>query len=313
VDKGIKLFAGNAHPKLAADIADSLNLPLGDITINRFSDGESFVRIEENIRGYDVFVLQPTCPPVNDNILELLIMLDAFRRASARRVTVVIPYYGYARQDRKDQPRVPISARLMANIIETAGADRILAMDLHADQIQGFFDKPLDHLYAAPIFVNYLKKKKQEGDMIVVAPDVGAIKMARAFAKKLGVDLAVVDKRRLNSTDAEVMNILGEVKGLSAVIVDDMVATAGSLVGAAQAIKDKGAKDVMAAITHPVLVGSAIDRIKNSCLSKLIVADTIPIADEKMIDKIQILSVAGLLGEAIERIHNDESVSSLFI
>jgi ribose-phosphate pyrophosphokinase len=240
-------------------------------------------------------------------------MLDAFRRASARRVTVVIPYYGYARQDRKDQPRVPISARLMANIIETAGADRILAMDLHADQIQGFFDKPLDHLYAAPIFVNYLKKKKQEGDMIVVAPDVGAIKMARAFAKKLGVDLAVVDKRRLNSTDAEVMNILGEVKGLSAVIVDDMVATAGSLVGAAQAIKDKGAKDVMAAITHPVLVGSAIDRIKNSCLSKLIVADTIPIADEKMIDKIQILSVAGLLGEAIERIHNDESVSSLFI
>lgn len=313
MDKGIKLFAGNAHPKLAADIADSLNLPLGDITINRFSDGESFVRIEENIRGYDVFVLQPTCPPVNDNILELLIMLDAFRRASARRVTVVIPYYGYARQDRKDQPRVPISARLMANIIETAGADRILAMDLHADQIQGFFDKPLDHLYAAPIFVNYLKKKKQEGDMIVVAPDVGAIKMARAFAKKLGVDLAVVDKRRLNSTDAEVMNILGEVKGLSAVIVDDMVATAGSLVGAAQAIKDKGAKDVMAAITHPVLVGSAIDRIKNSCLSKLIVADTIPIADEKMIDKIQILSVAGLLGEAIERIHNDESVSSLFI
>ncbi len=298
---------------LSEAIADNLNLPLLDISISRFSDGETFVKINENIRGYDVFVLQPTCPPVNDNSMELLIILDALKRASARRVTVVMPYYGYARQDRKDQPRVPISARLMANIIETAGADRILAMDLHADQIQGFFDKPLDHIYAAPVFIDHLKKNKKTEDMIVVAPDVGAIKMARSFAKKLGVDLAVVDKRRLNSTDAEVMNILGDVEGRSAVIVDDMVATAGSLVGAAKAIKERGAKDVMAAITHPVLVGPAIDRIKNSCISKLIVANSIPVSEGKMIDKIEVLSVAGLLGEAIERIHNDESVSSLFI
>ena len=313
MNKGIKLCAGNANPALAEEIATALNLPLADITLTKFCDGESFVKINENIRGYDVFVIHPTCPPVNDNIMELLIMLDALKRSSARRVTVVLPYYGYARQDRKDQPRVAISARLIADLIATAGADRVLAMDLHADQIQGFFDLPLDHLYAAPIFMDYLQTKKQNGKMIVAAPDVGAIKMARAFAKKLGVDLAVVDKRRINSTDAEVMNVLGDVVDANVVIVDDMVATAGSLVNAAQALMDLGAKSVMAAVTHAVLVGPAIDRIQNSCLSEVVVSNTIPIGEEKRIDKITVLSVAGLLGEAIERIHNDESVSSLFI
>ena len=313
MSKGIKLLAGNANALLAKVIAENLDLTLTDMVISHFSDGETFVKINDNIRGYDVFVLQPTCPPVNDNIMELLIILDALKRASACRVTVVMPYYGYARQDRKDQPRVPISARLMANIIETAGADRIVAMDLHADQIQGFFDKPLDHLYAAPVFIDYLRKSKNIQDMIVVAPDVGAIKMARSFAKKLGVDLAVVDKRRVNSMDAEVVNVLGEVGGRYAVIVDDMVATAGSLVGAAEAIKSHGAREVIAAVTHPVFVGPAIKRISQSCISRLIVSNSIPVAKEKMIDKIEVLSVAGLLGEAIVRIHNDESVSSLFI
>ncbi|OED34320.1 phosphoribosylpyrophosphate synthetase [PVC group bacterium (ex Bugula neritina AB1)] len=310
MNKGVKLISGNANQKLAEEISQKMKVPLSDVTINSFADGETFVKINENIRGYDVFVIQPTCRPVNSNLVELLVILDALKRASAQRVTVVMPYYGYARQDRKDQARVPITARLMANVIETAGADRVLAMDLHADQIQGFFNKPLDHLYAAPVFIEYLKKTYE--DMIVVAPDVGAIKMARSFAKKLGVDLAVVDKRRLNSVDAEVMNVLGDVKGRLAVIVDDMVATAGSLVGAAKAVHEKGAKEVVAAITHPVLVGPAFERIQNSCISKVIVSNSIQVPEEGLLEKIKVLSVGGLLAAGIQRIHDNESISSLF-
>ena len=310
--KGIKLISGNANRPLSSAIARSLDLVLADVMVSRFADGEISVKINENIRGYDVFVIQPTCAPVNDNIMELLITLDSLKRSSAKRVTVVIPYYGYARQDRKDESRVPISARLMANVIEVAGADRILAMDLHADQIQGFFDKPLDHLYASPVFIEYLREKKDFQDMVIVAPDVGAIKRARSFAKRLNVDLVVVDKRRINALKAEVMHILGDVKGRFAVIVDDMVATAGSLVEAAHAIQTHGARGVMAVASHPVLVGPAIDRIEHSCISELVVSDSIPVVPEKKCSKIKVLSVAHLLGQAIQRIHHDESVSYLF-
>jgi len=308
----LTIFTGNANPRLAEKICDYLGVDPGKAVVDRFSEGEIRVKIEQNVRGNDVFVIQPTSPPPNENLMELLIMIDALRRASAARITAVIPYFGYARQDRKDQPRVPISAKLVANLITTAGADRILTMDLHAGQIQGFFDIPLDHLFAVKIFVDHLKNALDLSNLVVVSPDVGGIKMARAYAKRLEVPLAIVDKRRVSMDEAEVMNILGEVKGKDVCIVDDIVATAGSLVEAVQALKNKGAKDVYATITHPVLSGPAIERLKRADIKKLYVTDTIPVPEEKMISKIEVLSVAELLGEAIKRIHREESVSVLF-
>lgn len=305
------IFSGNSNPELAKSIAKYLKVKLGDIVVNRFSEGEVRVKINENVRGRDVFIVQSTCPPVNDNLVELLIMIDAMTRASAARVTAVIPYFGYARQDRKDQPRVPITAKLVANLITAAGADRVLTVDLHAGQIQGFFDIPLDHLNAAPVLLKHIQEEEDD-NFVVVSPDVGGIKIARAFAKALKADLAVVDKRRVSGEEIEVMNVIGEVSGKNVILVDDMVATAGSLVAAAKIVKEKGAKRVIAGITHPILSGKAMDRIKNSVIEKLIVTDTIPIGDKKT-GKIIVLSVAELLGEAIKRIHNNESVSSLFL
>lgn len=305
------LFSGNSNPKLASQIAGYLDVKLGDIEVDRFSEGEIRVRVNENVRGRDVFIVQSTCPPVNENLMELLIMVDAMKRASASRITAVIPYFGYARQDRKDQPRVPITAKLVANLITAAGTDRVITVDLHAGQIQGFFDIPLDHLFAATILIKYIKDMNLE-NLVIVSPDVGGVKMARAFAKRLGADLAVVDKRRISGEETEVMNIMGEVEGKAVMIVDDLVATAGSLVEAVDAVREKGAHKVYAGITHPVLSGKAIERIEKSALEKLIITDTIPIGGKRN-NKIVVLSVAGLLGEAIKRIHLNESVSSLFV
>jgi len=309
---GPALFAGNAHREFASRVAEVLGVRLGEALVGRFSEGEIRVKIRENVRGRDVFILQPTCPPVNDNLMELLILLDAMRRASARRITAVLPYYGYARQDRKDQPRVPITAKLVANLITVAGASRVLTMDLHAGQIQGFFDIPLDHLFAVNTFVDYFTKTRALQDLVVVSPDVGGIKMARAYAKRLHADLAMVDKRRVNDVQAEVMDIMGEVKGKNALIVDDLVATAGSLVEAVRALKEAGARDVYAAITHPVLSDPAKERLSASPLKELVVADTIPIPPERRIPKIKVLSVAPLFAEAIRCIHEETSISVLF-
>ncbi len=305
------IFSGNGNKALAKEICESLGMKLSDITIDRFSEGEIAVKVEEDVRGRDVFLIQPTSPPVNENMMELLIMIDALRRASARRSTAVLPYYGYARQDRKDQPRVPITAKLVANLITTAGAERVLTIDLHAGQIQGFFDIPLDNLYAVNVFIDYFTKKGLRG-LVVVSPDVGGIKMARAYAKRLNAELAIVDKRRINATDTEVMHIMGEVREKNALIIDDIIATAGSLVEAADALKKEGAKDVYAAITHAILSGPAIERIQKSAIKELAVTNTTAAGKEKAIKKITVLSIAGLLGEAIKRIHNEESVSSLF-
>ncbi len=306
------IFSGNSNKKLASDICKFLKVPLADADVDHFSDGEIRAKINENVRGHDVFVVQPTCSPSNENLMELLIMIDALKRASAWRITAVLPYFGYARQDRKDQPRVPITAKLVANLLTTAGADRVLTIDLHAGQIQGFFDIPLDHLFAFTIFTEYIKKLKLNGNLVIVSPDVGGIKTARAYAKRLKCSLAIVDKRRVNDKKAEVMHIMGDVKGKNAVITDDMVATAGSLVEAVEAIKKAGAKDVYAAITHAVLCGPAIERLKKSRLKELVVTDTIPMAEDKKLDRIKVLSVASLLGEAIKRIHEEESISVLF-
>jgi len=308
---GLLIFSGNSNKKLAQDICKYLNVRPGDAVVDTFSDGEIHVKINDNVRGHDVFVVQSISYPTNDYLMELLIMIDALKRASAQRITAVLPYFAYARQDRKDQPRVPITAKLVANLLTTAGADRVLTIDLHAGQIQGFFDIPLDHLFAFKIFVDYIKKLKLE-DLVVVSPDVGGIKTARAYAKHLKCSLAIVDKRRVNDKKSEVMHIMGAVKGKHAVIVDDMVATAGSLVEATDAIKKEGARDVYATITHPVLCGPAIERIKKAPLKELLVTDTIPVKKEKMIDNMKVLSVASLLGEAIKRIHNEESISVLF-
>lgn len=306
------VFSGNSNKKLAVDICKKLGVKLGDASVDCFADGEIRVKINENVRGHDVFVIQSTSDPANENIMELLIMIDALRRSSAQRITAVLPYFGYARQDRKDQPRVPITAKLVANLLTTAGAGRVLTIDLHAGQIQGFFDIPLDHLFAVKIFIDYRKKTKLKGELVVVSPDVGGIKTARAYAKRFECGLAIVDKRRIDDKKAEVVHIMGNVKGKTAVIVDDMVATAGSLVEAVEAIKKAGALEVYAAITHPVLCGPAMERIRKSKLKELIVTDTIPIGKEKMLDKIKVLSVAPLLAEAIKRIHNEESLSVLF-
>jgi len=306
------VFSGNSNKALAEDICKYLDVKLGDAIVDEFSDGEISVKINENVRGHDVFVVQSTCFPTNTYLMELLIMIDALRRASAQRITAVLPYFGYARQDRKDQPRVPITAKLVANILTVAGADRVLTVDLHAGQIQGFFDIPLDHLFAFTIFADYIKKLKLDKNMVIVSPDVGGIKTARAYAKKMRCGLAIVDKRRVNDKKAEVMHIMGDVKGKYVVIVDDMIATAGSLVEAVEALKKAGALDVYATITHPVLCGPATERLKKSKLKELIVTDTIPIPEQKMLKNVKVLSVAPLLGEAIERIHNEESISVLF-
>ncbi len=311
---GFKIFSGTANPELARKICDYLNVPLGDCLIKRFSDGEVFVEIKEHIRGADVFIIQPTCPPVNEHLMELLIMVDAARRASARRITAVIPYYGYARQDRKTAPRTPISAKLVANLIVTAGARRVLTMDLHAGQIQGFFDIPVDHLYALPVFLDYIKQTFSGKEIVLVSPDAGGVERAREYAKRLNAGIAIVDKRRERPNESEVMNIIGNVKGKVAIIIDDMIDTAGTMCKAADAIKERGAIEVHGMATHPVLSGKAIERIENSSLISVIVSDTIPLKEEaKKCEKIKVLSVAGLLGEAIKRIHTDESISSLFV
>lgn len=307
----LTLISGNSNPKLAQDIAKYLRIELADASVTKFSEGEISVKIEENIRGKDVFIIQSTSPPSNDNMMELLIMIDACKRASAGRITAVLPYYGYARQDRKDQPRVPITAKLVANLITTAGASRLLTIDLHAGQIQGFFDIPVDHLYAVNVLVDYYKKLNLE-NLVIISPDVGGIKMARAYAKRFNADLAIIDKRRIDSEKIKVMNILGDVAGKNALIIDDLISTAGSLSEATQALKEQGVKDIYAAITHPVLSGPAIERIENCALKQLAVCDTIPVEDARAHSKIKVLSVAPLLGEAIRRIHREESVSCLF-
>ena len=306
------IFSGNSNGSLAGDICKYLDVKLGNASVDKFSDGEIRVKINENVRGHDVFVVQSTCAPTNTYLMELLIMIDALRRASAQRITAVLPYFGYARQDRKDQPRVPITAKLVANLLTVAGADRVLTVDLHAGQIQGFFDIPLDHLYAFTIFAEYIKKLKLGKEVVIVSPDVGGIKTARAYAKRMRCGLAIVDKRRIDDKKAEAMHIMGNVKGKHAVIVDDMVATAGSLVEAVEAIKKAGALEVYATITHPVLCGPAIDRLKKSKLKEMIVTDTIPLQAQKTMKNMKVLSVAPLLGEAIERIHEEESISVLF-
>ena len=313
MNRELKIFTGNSNLGLAEKISKEIGIPLGDALVTRFSEGEIFVKINEDVRGRDVYIIQSTCTPPNDNLMELLIIIDALRRASAARITAVMPFFGYARQDRKDQPRVPITAKLVANLITAAGANRVLAMDLHAGQIQGFFDIPVDHLYASPVFADYIRKMKIE-DLVIVSPDVGGIKMARGFASRLNADLAIVDKRRESDKEAKVMHLLGEVKGKNAIITDDLVATAGSLTEAARELKIRGAKKVYAAISHPVLSGPAWDRIAASPLDQLLVTDSIPTTNipEGMQDRIKVLSVAPLLGEAIRRIHSNQSVSSLF-
>jgi len=309
----IKLFTGNSNPALAHEIASYLNLPLGKAFVGTFSDGEIRVEIGENVRGQDVFIIQSTCPPVDHNLMELLIMIDALKRASARRITAVIPDYGYARQDRKVKPRVPISAKLVADLITTAGANRVLAMDLHAGQIQGFFNIPVDHLFAAPVLLEYIKNHFQN-NLVIVSPDAGGVERARAFAKRLEASLAIIDKRRDAPNLAEAVNIIGDVKDKIAIILDDMVDTAGTLTEAAQVLITRGAKAVYACCTHAVLSGPAIERLKNSAISKLVVTNTIPLKEEaKKCGKIEVLSVASLLGEAIKRIHEETSISSLFV
>jgi len=308
----LAIFSGNANLDLAEAICKDLKVKLQDAFVGRFSEGEIRVKINENVRGKDVFIIQPTCPPSNDNLMELLIMIDALRRASAQRITAVIPYFGYARQDRKDQPRVPITAKLVANLLTVAGTSRVLTMDLHAGQIQGFFDIPVDHLFSVGVFVDYLSKMNLK-DLVAVSPDVGSIKMARAYAKRVSAGLAIIDKRRVSPEKAEVMHILGEVENKNVIIVDDMIATGSSLIEAVEALKKAGAKTIFAAITHGVLSGPAIQRIEQcKGLEKLLITDSIPLPEEKKHPKIQVLSVAGLLAEAIKRIHNEESVSCLF-
>jgi len=308
----LSVFTGSAHPELAKNICKYLKISLADAFVGRFSEGEIRIMINENVRGKDVFLVQPTSPPPNDNLMELLIMCDALRRASAARITAVIPYFGYARQDRKDQPRVPITAKLVANLLTGSGANRVLTMDLHAGQIQGFFDIPVDHLYAVGVFVEHFLKMNFK-DVVVVSPDVGGIKMARAYAKRLSAGLAIIDKRRESPEKTEVMHILGEVEGKNAIIVDDMVATGSSLIEAANTLKKAKAKSILAAISHGVLCGPALKRIDEcNALEKLLITDSIPFENHKKRSKIEVLSVAELLGEAIKRIHNEESVSCLF-
>jgi ribose-phosphate pyrophosphokinase len=309
----LMVFTGNANPKLAADVTKRLNISLGRCAVGRFSDGESNVELLENVRGKDVFILQPTCAPANDNLMELVILADALKRASAGRITAAVPYFGYARQDRRPRSaRVPIAAKVVANMLQASGVQRLLTVDLHADQIQGFFDIPVDNIYATPILLGDIWKQRHD-DLLVVSPDVGGVLRARAAAKLLETDLAIIDKRRPKANVSEVMHIIGDVEGRSCVIMDDIVDTAGTLCKAAKALKEHGAKRVMAYCTHPVLSGSAIERISESDLDEVVITDTIPLReDAQACDRIRVVSIAGLLAETIIRISNEESVSSLF-
>lgn len=310
--RGYKIFSGTANLEFSKKISKYLSLPLSEATIKRFSDGEINVQIRESVRGKDVFVIQPTCAPANVNLMELLIVSDALRRSSANSITAVVPYFGYARQDRKAAPRVPITAKLVANMMQTAGVNRVVTMDLHAGQIQGFFDVPVDNLYGSIVFVNFLKAQNLKNP-IIASPDVGGVARARSFAKKLNLDMVIVDKRREEANKSEVMNVIGDVKDKDVILIDDMIDTAGTIVKAATAFKERGATSVMAFCTHAVLSGIAYENIANPALDKLIVTDTIPLKDGANTDKIKILSVAPLFGEVIRRVYHDESVNSLFI
>ena len=310
----LKIFAGNSNAPLAREISHYLKVPLGEALVETFSDGESKVEVKENVRGGDVFVIQSTCAPGNDNLMEMLLMLDAFKRASAKRITAVMPYFGYARQDRKVAPRVPISAKLVADLITTAGASRILTMDLHSGQIQGFFNIPVDNLYATPVLLQYLKRHLNRNEVTIVSPDAGGVERARDFATRLNVSLAIIDKRRSGPNVVAEMNIIGEVKGQTAILLDDMVDTAGTLTMAAEALKREGAKRILGCCTHPVLSGPAIRKINESSLEELIVTNSIPLrAEAAKCKKIKVLSVAHLIGEAIRRTHMEKSVTSLFV
>jgi ribose-phosphate pyrophosphokinase len=309
-NREMKIFSGTAHKELALKIAESVGVPLADATVTSFPDGESRVKINENIRGRDVFIVQPTCPPTNHNLMELLILIDAARRASAYRITAVIPYFGYARQDRKDQPRVPITAKLVANLLTAAGSDRVLTLDLHAQQIQGFFDIPVDHLYAAPVLIRYIQQKKI-GNLVIVSPDVGGLKLASAYAEALGATLAIVAKRRKSPTETEALHVIGEVEGKNVLLVDDLTETAGTLTNAAELLKKQGAQDIYAGVSHAVFTELAHKRLMNSEILELITTNSTPVrlhAD----CRITVLSIAELLGEGIQRIYSNESVSSLF-
>jgi ribose-phosphate pyrophosphokinase len=308
----LKIFSGNANLDLSMRICHYLGVELGDAHVSTFSDGEIRVEINENVRGKDVFVIQPTCPPVNHNLMELLIMIDALRRASARRITAVIPYYGYARQDRKVAPRAPISAKLVADLLTVAGTSRVLALDLHAGQIQGFFNIPVDNLYALPVQLEYLRSKK--GDFVVLSPDAGGVERARELGKRLKAQIAIVDKRREGPNVSKVMHIVGDVRDKDVIIVDDMIDTGGTIVQAAEAVLDNGARSVLATCSHPVLSGDAVEKIRNSRLLELAVTNSIPLNNEaRALEKIRVLDVSSLFGEAIKRIHNEESVSALFV
>ena len=306
----MKIFAGNSNRPLADSICTTIGIEPGKIMLKAFPDGETFAKIEENVRGEDVLVVQSSCPPTNHHLMELFIIIDALKRASADRITAVMPFYGYARQDRKDQPRVPISAKLVANLLVAAGANRILTMDLHAQQIQGFFDIPVDHLYASPVIFDYLKYSKHN-DLVVVSPDVGGLKMAHAYSEMLNADLAIVAKRRTSATNTESIGIIGDIKGKRALLVDDITETAGTLVNAAAILKEEGAESVRACVSHAILNDLGIDRLKNSCIDELITTDTVPRPEIEGLN-VNTLSVANLLGEAIQRIHNNSSVNSLF-
>ena len=306
----LKIFSGSANRELAQRICDSIGQPLGEATISQFPDGETYVKIDENIRGRDVFIIQPTSPPTNHHLMELLIMVDAARRASAARITAVIPFFGYARQDRKDKPRVPITAKLVANLLNAAGVHRVLTMDLHAQQVQGFFDIPVDHLYSMPVLIKYLRTILGE-KTVVVSPDVGGIKMASAYSQALGTSLAIVAKQRKSSTETKVLNVIGEVEGYDVLLVDDLTETAGTLTSAATVLKERGAQKIYAGVSHAVLVDVAIPRLQNSQIEELITTNSTPVRTVEGF-KTSVLCVAELLGEGIKRIHNDESVSSLF-
>jgi ribose-phosphate pyrophosphokinase len=314
--ENLVLTSGRAYPQLAQEIAQYLGTRLAETEVTEFSDGEIFVQVNENVRGADVFVIQPTCEPVNRNLVELLIMIDALKRASACRITAVIPYYGYGRQDRKVQPRVPITAKLVADLITAAGAHRVLTVDLHAGQIQGFFNIPVDHLFAAPVLMQYFLQRQREGvwrDLVLVAPDAGGVERARAFAKRLGASLAIMDKRRTGPNEAKIMHVIGEVAGRDAMLLDDMIDTAGTITHAAEALREEGARRIVASCTHPVLSGPAIRRLAESAIEEVVVTNTIPLPESRRLGKITVLSVATLLGEAIRRIHTETSVSSLFV
>ena len=308
----LKVFSGTAHPELAREVTDYLGIALGKIEVFDFSNGNTFVRILENVRARDIFVIQPFSNPVNHNIMEMLIMLDAFKRSSAGRITAVVPYYAYGRTDKKDQPRVPITARLLADVLSVAGANRLLTVDLHAAQIQGFFNIPVDHLYAAPVLLEYIKERFS--DVVMVSPDAGGVERTRAFAKRLDAGLAIIDKRRDRPNECQAMNVIGDVKGKVAILLDDMVDTAGTLCNGAATLLEHGAKEVHACCSHPVLSGPAIERLNKSCIKSLVVTNSIPLSGDALkCDIIKVLSVSKLLAEAIDRIHNEDSVSSLFV